>query len=235
MVSSGGFAGIAASPAGESIFTADESFFVSRFWLGDGGGLTLGPRTQIGTSPKAIVVRDSRSGRPSDLQLGRTRRNQSRGTARLTATAGRSGRLKLAGKGVERVRKHVRGGRSAALTIRPRRWKLHELGRQGWVDVQVTVELDPKRGEPTRRSRDVRLLLGRRLSLPGAEFAQRRRMSRLSRAAVGPRRSSPSATRSVGDQPSPFRGSSSSLRSRIRRSFPPSAPRSFLVSLMIAF
>ena len=60
---SGGFAGIAASPGGESIFTADESFFVSRFWLGDGGGLSLGRRTQIGPYPKAIVVRDSRSGR----------------------------------------------------------------------------------------------------------------------------------------------------------------------------
>ena len=159
IVLSGGFAGIAASPGGESIFTADESFFVSRFWLGDGGGLSLGRRTQIGPYPKAIVVRDSRSGRPSDLRLGRTRRNQARGTARLTATAGRSGRLKLAGEGVERVRKHVKGGRSVALAIRPRGSKLHELRWQGWVDVQVTVELDPERGEPSRRSRDVRLLL----------------------------------------------------------------------------
>ena len=159
IVSSGGFAGIAASPAGESIFTADESFFVSRFWLGDGGGLTLGRRTQIGTSPKAIVVRDSRSGRPSDLQLGRTRRNQARGTARLTATAGRSGRLKLAGKGVERVRKHVRGRPIRCADHPPPRVEAARAPPAGLGRCAGDGRAQPQRGEPTRRSRDVRLLL----------------------------------------------------------------------------
>jgi 6-phosphogluconolactonase (cycloisomerase 2 family) len=159
LVSSGGFAGIAASPGGESIFTADESYFVSRFWLGDGGALTLGRRTQIGSAPRAIVARDSTTGRRSDLRLGRTRRNQVRGTARLSARAGRNGRLQLTGKGIRRVRKHARKGRSVALMIRPRGSKLRELRRQGWVDVRVRVELDPARGESTHRSREIRLLL----------------------------------------------------------------------------
>jgi DNA-binding beta-propeller fold protein YncE len=158
-VSSGGFAGVAASPSGESIFTADEFSFASRFWIGEGGSLTLGPRTQLGPAPKAIVVRDSTAGLPSKLRIRGTRRNETRGTARLMVEVTRSGRVELSGKGVERFDKHAKSGQSVAMTIRARGAKLHELRRQGWAKVHVTVELDAGRAGTTSRSRTVRLLL----------------------------------------------------------------------------
>ena len=103
------------------------------------------PRLQVGPPVGPTARENATQPIARDRQADRHRRPQ------RAAEAGRQGR---------RASPQACAGRPiGCAVIRPRGSKLHELGRQGWVDVQVTVELDPKRGEPTRRSRDVRLLL----------------------------------------------------------------------------
>ena len=160
IVLSGGFAGIAASPGGESIFTADESFFVSRFWLGDGGGLSLGRRTQIGPYPKAIVVRDSRSGRPSDLRLGQnptqpSARDSQADRHRRPQRAAEAGRRGCRASPQARQGRPIRCAGDPPPRVEAARAPLAGLGR-----CAGDGRAQPQTGRAERaRSRDVRLLL----------------------------------------------------------------------------
>ena len=159
---------------------------------GDGGGLTLGQRTQIGPYPQGdrrprlhLGPPVGPTARENPTQPGAWHRQADRHRRpRRAAEAGR--RRRRASPQAMRAPRLIRCAGDPPPRVEAARAPPAGLGRcagDGRAQPQTG------RAEPTQPRRQA--ALGRRLTLPGAEFAQRTRMSRLSRSAVGPRRSSP--------------------------------------------
>lgn len=107
-----------------------------------------------GTTSTEVVI-----GPDNEIKLGKVKRNERKGTAKLFVTVPGPGLLKLSGEQVKPVKKTVKKGGKVGLPVKPKGNAVRLLAQDGLVNVRAKVAFTPTDGTVFKKTKKVKLVL----------------------------------------------------------------------------
>jgi hypothetical protein len=95
---------------------------------------------------------------PNEFSLGKARRNEKKGTAKVPADVPGSGDLVLAGKGIRPAAKDAAGAGEVKLPVKPTAKTNKRLNQKGEAKAKVEVTFTPTKGCPNTESKKIKLV-----------------------------------------------------------------------------